>query len=168
MGWLDRLSGRRDTRTQALWEVVVREGRAPHWYLEGGVPDTLDGRFDTIATVLAATLLRLETEPAAAFDTARLTERFVEDMDPQMREIGIGDLMVGKHVGRMMQMLGGRLGAYRQGFAGGDLDGALLRNLYRGADPGPAALAHAKAALLGWRTRLAATPTPVLVRGEIA
>lgn len=168
MGWLNALLGRRDETTLALYTAVVREGRAPHWYAKGLVPDTIDGRFDCIATVLAVAMLRLEQDPAGAESAARLTERFVDDMEGQIREAGIGDVVVGKHMGKLMAMLGGRLGAYRDGFAGGDLDGALLRNLYRGEHPGEAALAHARAALLAWRDRLAATPLEPLLAGELA
>ena len=168
MGWLDGLRKRRDATALALWDAMVREGREPHWYLEGGVPDTIDGRFDAIATVLAVTLLRMEQEPAGAAAAARLTERFVDDMEGQIRQVGMGDVVVGKHMGKLMAMLGGRLGAFRDAFAGGDLDGALLRNLYRGEHPGDAALAHARAALTTWRDRLAATPMPALLKGTVA
>ena len=82
--------------------------------------------------------------PEAATASVRLTERFVTDMDGQLRESGIGDIGVGKHIGKMMAMLGGRLGAYRDGLAAGDLDTALRRNLYRGVEPEAAAC---------WRTR---------------
>jgi cytochrome b pre-mRNA-processing protein 3 len=168
MGWLDGFRKRRDETALALWDAVVREGRSPHWYVAGGVPDTVDGRFDAIATVLAVTLLRMEEEPAGAAVAARLTERFVDDMEGQIRQIGMGDVVVGKHMGKLMAMLGGRLGAFRDAFAGGDLDAALLRNLYRGNDPGAAALAHAREALIAWRARLAATPMAALLRGQLA
>ncbi len=168
MGWLNALLGRRDETALALYTAVVREGRQPHWYAQGLVPDTIDGRFDCIATVLAVALLRLEQDADGVEAAARVTERFVEDMEGQIREAGLGDVVVGKHMGKLMAMLGGRLGAYRDGFAGGDLDGALLRNLYRGAHPGEAALAHSRTALLAWRDRLAATPLDALLAGEIA
>jgi cytochrome b pre-mRNA-processing protein 3 len=168
VGWLNALLGRRDETALALYTAVVREGRQPHWYAQGLVPDTIDGRFDCIATVLAVALLRLEQDADGVEAAARVTERFVEDMEGQIREAGLGDVVVGKHMGKLMAMLGGRLGAYRDGFAGGDLDGALLRNLYRGAHPGEAALAHSRTALLAWRDRLAATPLDALLAGEIA
>src|SRR5205823_30948 len=82
-----------------------------------------------------------ETEADAAALQAHLTERFVDDMDGQLRQMGIGDIVVGKHIGKMMSMLGGRLGAYRDGLAAGDLAPALVRNLYRGEAPASAALA---------------------------
>ena len=141
MGWLNALLGRRDETALALYTAVVREGREPHWYAQGLVPDTIDGRFDCIATVLAVALLRLEQDPEGAEPAARVTERFVEDMEGQIREAGIGDVVVGKKVGGLMGALGGRLGAYRAP----DRSEALLRNLYRGEAPAPAQLAVAEA-----------------------
>ena len=47
--------------------------------------------------------------------SALLTEWFVEEMDGQLREQGVGDVVVGKHVGRLMATLGGRIGALRGG-----------------------------------------------------
>ena len=167
LAWLRRWRGDRG-EALALYNAVVVEGRQEHWYLAGAVPDSVDGRFDMIAAVLSVVLLRLEAEPAGAETAARVTERFVDDMDSQLREIGIGDIVVGKHVGRMMGMLGGRLGAYRDGLAAGDLAPALVRNLYRGAAPDGAAVAHVAAGLTALRDRLAALPIGDLVAGRIA
>jgi hypothetical protein len=88
-----------------LYQAVVHRGRAVHWYVEGGVPDTLDGRFDMIAAVLTLVLLRLE-QADLRHESVWLTELFIDDMEGQLRQIGIGDLVVGKHVGRMMSALG--------------------------------------------------------------
>lgn len=147
---------------------MIALARAPHWYESGGVPDTLDGRFDMVAAVLSLVLLRLEDVPAAGPASARLTERFVTDMDGQLRESGIGDIGVGKHIGKMMGMLGGRLGAYRDGLAAGDLHQALARNLYRSGMPDAAAVAHTQAALFALRDALAATPTESVIAGDLA
>lgn len=167
MGWFGRLLGQRQDEALPLYNAVVARGRAPHWYREGAVPDTVDGRFDMIAAVLTMVLLRLETDPAAAETNARLTERFVDDMDGQLRQLGIGDIIVGKHIGKMMSMLGGRLGAYCSAIAAGDLAPALVRNLYRGAAPSPDALAHVDAGLSSFRTALAATPLDRLIAGDL-
>lgn len=168
MGLIERLFGRKDAAA-TLYAAVVERARAPHWYVEGGVADTIDGRFDMIAAVLAMVMLRLETEDAPAADAAgtALAERFVDDMDPQLRQIGFGDMVVGKHIGRMMGMLGGRLGAYREGLAAGSIDAALVRNLYRDAAPAPEALADVRAALLDLRAALAATPLDALLDGKL-
>jgi cytochrome b pre-mRNA-processing protein 3 len=144
MSLLARLFPRRDdqARVRPLYASLVAKARHPHWYIEGGVADTIDGRFDMLAAILAITLLRLEDLDAKA-ESVALTELFVEDMDGQVRQIGFGDLVVGKQIGAMMSALGGRLGAYRDGLApGGALRPALLRNIFRDVDPGEAAMAH--------------------------
>lgn len=168
MGLLNRLFGAPDRGTAPqLYAAIVAAGRAPHWYAEGEVPDTIDGRFDMIAAVLALVLLRLEGEPEAIAPSTALAECFIDDMDGQLRELGIGDIVVGKHMGRMMGMVGGRLDAYRTGLAEGKLAAALVRNLYRGNPPSDAALATVEAGLIALRDRLAATPTAAILAGAL-
>ncbi|UYY76044.1 ubiquinol-cytochrome C chaperone family protein [Sphingomonas sp. R1] len=168
MRMLQRLFGKTDRGTAPqLYAGVVVRGRAPHWYTEGAVPDTVDGRFDMIAAILCMVLLRLEEDPAGIPTSTAVAECFIDDMDGQLREIGIGDIIVGKHVGRMMGMLGGRLGAYRSGLAAGDLGPALVRNLYRGTAPAPAALTHVEARLRAFRDALAAMPLARVIAGEL-
>ena len=168
MGLLQRLFGRPNRGTAPLlYNQVVALGREPHWYRDGRVPDTIDGRFDMIAAVLAMVLLRLEGEPEGIAPSTALAECFIDDMDGQLREIGVGDIVVGKHMGRMMGMLGGRLGAYRDGLASGSLREALVRNLYRGQAPAEAGVAHVEAQLLALRDRLAALPVATIVAGEL-
>lgn len=144
MGLLDRLMGRKiDDRADVrpLWHHLISVARQRHWYADRGVPDTLEGRFDMITAVLALTLLRMETEEALIPPSVRLTELFVEDMDGQLREIGVGDLVVGKHMGKLMSLLGGRLGAFRNALASDAVDSefaqAVARNvtLDEGASP---------------------------------
>lgn len=172
MGWLRNLLGG-DTGEEMwpLYDAVVARAREPHWYVGGAAPDTVDGRFDMVAAILAMVMLRMEMEPAGAQPSARLAERFVEDMDAQLRQIGIGDITVGKHIGRMMAALGGRLGAYRDGLAAGApaglLEEALVRNLYRGDAPSPDAVAHVAGELRRLRTALNEVPLPQLLAGEL-
>jgi cytochrome b pre-mRNA-processing protein 3 len=168
MRLLKRLLGGQNRGTAPLlYQAVVAEGRRPHWYRAGQVPDTIDGRFDMIAAVLSVVLLRLEQEPEGAAPNAALAECFIQDMDGQLREIGIGDIVVGKHIGRMMGMLGGRLTAYRAGLATRSLGEALTRNLYRGHVPEAAVLAHVETELLAFRDRLAATPIATIIAGSL-
>lgn len=171
LGWgsglLARLRGDAREEQRALYEAVVARGRAPHWYLDGAVADTADGRFDMIAAVLAAVLVRLEDEPAGAEPAARLTERFIDDMDGQLREGGVGDIVVGRKIGRLLAMLGGRLGAYRDGWVAGDIGAALTRNLYRGQTPAPDALAHVREALDAFHAALRTTPLATIAAGEL-
>lgn len=133
-----------------LWHRVVEIAREKPWYADALVADTVPGRFDAITMVLALVLLRMERVEALRAPAARLTELFVSDMDGQLRQGGVGDLVVGKHVGRLMSTLGGRLGALREALAPSDvgardagsdlalMEGAVSRNvtLLEGAGPG--------------------------------
>ena len=85
-----------------LYAAMVAEGRDPFWYREGQVPDTLDGRFDMIAAVTALVLLRLEAEGEAGRGPSVLLTETSSTTWTRLRQIGIGDYVVGKHVGRMM------------------------------------------------------------------
>jgi cytochrome b pre-mRNA-processing protein 3 len=94
-----------------------------------------------VATTVALALLRLEAEgEGGRAESVQLTELFIDDMDGTLRQIGIGDFVVGKHVGRLVGALGGRLGALREALAGeAPLEPAVRRNVFRG---GPAAEAQ--------------------------
>ncbi|HKY80183.1 MAG TPA: ubiquinol-cytochrome C chaperone family protein [Sphingobium sp.] len=164
-----RLFARSDPKDamQTLYTAIVHEGRRPHWYLDGHVPDTIDGRFDMIVAILAQVLMRLE-QLGAAQESVWLTELFVDDMDGQLRQEGIGDVVVGKHIGRMVSALGGRLSAYRDALSGREeLRAAIERNLYRGAPPAPEAVAHVEAALRARWIRLGALTRDALMNGDL-
>lgn len=150
----------------ALYASAVAEARRPHWYLAGQVADTIDGRFDMVALVLSLVLIRLEEDDQAQL-CADLTERFISDMDGSLRQDGIGDQVVGKHVGRMVAALGGRLGAYRdnRGDDAGFAD-ALRRNLWRGEPVSDAAVGFVVAETRRVAGRLDATPLVDLVAGK--
>ena len=83
--------GQRPT-LEPLYRAIVERGRDPFWYRDGRVPDTLDGRFDMIAALVALVLLRIEAEgEAAAPRSILLTEAFIDDMDASLRQIGVGE-----------------------------------------------------------------------------
>lgn len=138
MSLISRLLGKRaDTRdaVRPLWHRVVEIAREKPWYAQCGVADTVPGRFDAVTLVLALVLLRMErdkaTDDALIEPSVRLTELFVDDMDGQLRQSGVGDLVVGKRMGRLMSVLGGRIGALRDALPGDDaaLIEALERNV---------------------------------------
>ncbi|MEQ1725441.1 MAG: ubiquinol-cytochrome C chaperone family protein [Sphingopyxis sp.] len=146
-----------------LYGAIVAMGRDPRWY-EGGVPDTIDGRFEMVTAIIAHVLLRLEGEETARAPSAHLTEIFIDDMDAQLRQSGVGDLMVGKHIGKMMGALGGRLGAYRSAASVAERAQVLARNL--GLDDWKTVDA-AGAQLQGFGEALAATPSAAIVAGRL-
>ncbi len=162
--------GRRDATALApLYAAIVVEARKPHWYVDGEVPDTFDGRFDMVSSILSLVLLRLEQLGEPARDaSARLTELFVSDMDGQLRQQGIGDLVVGKNIGRMMSQVGGRLTAYRDGLSAGDLAGAVTRNIHRGAAVSESANTHVATGLQTFASRLTEHDLAALLAGDIA
>ena len=100
-----------------LWHWAVAEARSPDWYATCGIADSLPGRFDALTLVLATVMLRMEREPALIGRSSLLAELFVEDMDGQLRQAGVGDLVVGKRIGKLMGALGGRITALREAFA---------------------------------------------------
>lgn len=126
-----------------LWHRVVEIAREKPWYASLGVTDTVAGRFDAVTLVTALVMLRMERDlpgdTTLVEPSARLTELFVEDMDGQLRQSGVGDLVVGKHIGRLMGALGGRIVALREALGQGDaaLAEVLERNvtLIEGAQP---------------------------------
>ena len=169
MALFDRLLGRKadETNLRPLWHRVVEIAREPKWYAHGGIADTIAGRFDCITVVLSLVLLRMEGSEATRGETARLTELFVSDMDGQLRQSGVGDVVMGKHMGKLMSALGGRIDAFRAALAEPDdatLTAAVERNitLIDGADV--AAVAKEMRVIAA---TLAATDDTALVAGEI-
>ncbi|MEA3002110.1 MAG: cytochrome b pre-mRNA-processing protein 3 [Sphingomonadales bacterium] len=144
---------------------MVACARDPAWYRDGGVPDTIEGRFAMVAAVTALVLLRLEAEgERARRESVLLTETFIDDMDSSLREIGIGDFVVGKHVGKLVGALGGRLSAFREAEA---LDAPVRRNVFAGAEVEEARVRFVAARLEALREQLRALKLDALLAGEI-
>jgi cytochrome b pre-mRNA-processing protein 3 len=165
-----RIFGEKQQRAplQPLYRAIVANGREAAWYREGGVPDTLDGRFDMIAAILSLVLLRLEAEGERGKGASvLLTEIFIDDMDGTLRQLGIGDYVVGKHIGRMMSALGGRLVALRAGREAGSLREAVTRNIFHEAPPSEAALALVTRGLERFAAALDEVPADEVLAGQL-
>ena len=112
---------------------VVEQARQPVFFTEYGVPDTLDGRFELICLHAFLYLRRLKAErPPASRVCQNFFDMMFADFDLALREMGTGDLSVGKQVKRMARAFYGRIRAYEEALAGDDsaLDAALARNLF--------------------------------------
>jgi cytochrome b pre-mRNA-processing protein 3 len=121
-----------------------------------------------ITVVLAVVLMRLERDRVLASEAALLTELFVEDMDAQLRENGVGDVVVGKKVGKLVSVLGGRLGALREARASRDraaLEAVLARNVTLQEGRRAEALA---ARVQAFDDKVAALDSKTLLAGGIA
>lgn len=125
-------------QAHATYVSIVERAREPDFFLRLEVPDTLDGRFETIALHMFLVLNRLKAEHDATADFAQaLFDAMFADLDRSLREMGATDIGVGRRVKDMAKALYGRIKAYDDGLAGDDavLADALKRNLYGTVQP---------------------------------
>ena len=140
---LFRRSARSDT-ISTLYGTIVAQARLPCFYRDYAVADTVNGRFDLLVMHLGLILDRLEEVGLKELGQG-LFDRFCEDMDHNLREMGVGDLAVPKQMQRMGEAFYGRAQAYRKalGATGEEpLIEALKRNLYDTGAPGRAGAAR--------------------------
>ena len=130
-----RRSLRPDT-ISALYGMIVAQARLPCFYREYGVADTVNGRFDLIVLHLSMLLDRLTQQPALRGLGQGIFDRFCQDMDQNLREMGVGDLSVPREMQRMGEAFYGRARAYKEALRDDHeavLVQALERNVYGGA-----------------------------------
>src|ERR1700758_4745714 len=129
--WTKR-SPRADT-IRTLYGAIVAQARRPAFYADYGVADTPAGRFDMILLHLILFVRRLRVEPAPIRELGQgVFDLFCRDMDHSLREMGIGDLAVPKHMRRVEEAFYGRAAAYDAAIEGGDeqLSAVLGRNIF--------------------------------------
>jgi cytochrome b pre-mRNA-processing protein 3 len=117
-----------------VYLAFVEAARRPFLFGEQGAPDTVDGRFDVIVlhSVLVFRRLRTQGEAAKHFNQLIFDIMF-DDMDAALREMGTGDLSVGKRIKEMGEAFYGRFSAYDPALDAGDADALALvleRNLF--------------------------------------
>jgi cytochrome b pre-mRNA-processing protein 3 len=123
-----------DTNAAKLYGAIVAQARLPVFYQGLGVPDTLEGRFLMLSLHLFAVLHRLKGEGAAAVGLAQaLSDRFSEDMETVLREVGVGDLSIPKKMRGLAASSAALLQAYEEALATGDE--AVAAALAKGALP---------------------------------
>lgn len=132
-----------------LYGAAVTAARNPYFYTTLGVPDTLDGRFDLIGLHVFLVIHHLRFLPPPGPDLAQAVfDAMFNDMDLALREMGVGDLSVGRRVRAMWEAFHGRARAYADALAAPDdaaLGAALVRNVWRGTSaPSGAAAALAR------------------------
>lgn len=118
---------------ELAYQRVVEQARQPVFFTDGGVPDTVDGRFELICLHAFLYLHRLKRErPGAAALGQKFFDVMFIDFDRALREMGTGDLSVSREIRHMAQAFYGRIAAYEDGLTAGDavLLPALARNLY--------------------------------------
>lgn len=155
-----------------LYTAAVAAARAPMLYAGLAVPDTLDGRFDLVGLHVFLLIDRLRGAPPPGPALAQAVfDAMFSDMDMNLREMGVGDLSVGKKVRAMWEAFHGRAAAYAAPLEAGDaaaLAAALARNVWRGAPPPPDAAETLARLALAQRTHLAGQELERLAAGEVA
>jgi cytochrome b pre-mRNA-processing protein 3 len=155
-----------------LYGAAVAAARHPWFFGPLGVPDSLDGRFDLVGLHVALLIRRLRRDPdprGAALAQAVFDAMFA-DMDVNLREMGVGDLSVGKRVKAMWEAFHGRAHAYEAALDAGDapaLAAALGRNVWRAAAGGAAGAPRLARHAMAAAAALAAQPLAGLLRGEV-
>ena len=156
---------------EALYAAAVAAARDPALFAQLAIPDTLDGRFDSLSlfAVLLIERLRAAPAPGAALAQAVFDAMF-RDMDRSLREMGVGDPSLPKRMKAMWNALHGRALAYGPALAADDaaaLARALARNVWREEAPAGAPVALAARALAEAR-HLATQPLDALGAGQVA
>src|SRR5665213_3158274 len=125
----------RDT-IETIYGMIVTQAREPLFYRDLGVPDTVDGRFDLLVLHLWMVLRRLRAAEGGAVLCQALFDRFCEDMDANLREMGVGDLTVPKRMQAFGEAFYGRAAAYDLACTESTeaLAQALCKNILNGAD----------------------------------
>lgn len=137
---------RRNGIARQLHSQAVAQARLPAFYSGLEVPDTVDGRYELICLHVYLILHKLkEAGQAGAALSQDLFDYTFKDMDCAIREMGVGDLSVARHMKRMMEGFHGRCSGYEAALSGGRKDSdshsllqqALKRNLYATVKIGP-------------------------------
>ncbi|MDQ8030052.1 MAG: ubiquinol-cytochrome C chaperone family protein [Brevundimonas sp.] len=152
---------RRERVGDGLYDLIVRQAREPRFYTALGVPDRIDARFELYTLHMLLLTMRLKdegTEQGGDFGQ-QLFDTYVSALDHTLRELGVGDISVGKKMRKLGESLYGRMTAYEQPLRDGDaalLAERLARNVLESeaADDGAALATYA----LTSRAQLAAQP----------
>ena len=116
---------------RALYAAAVEQARTPAFYRDFGAPDTVEGRFEQVALHVYLIMRRLKGDEAAKKTSQSLLDAMFQNMDDSLREMGVGDLQVGKKVRKLAENFYGRIGAYEAALKDGAEEGALAEALSR-------------------------------------
>ena len=155
---------------RALYARAVEQSRAPALYADLGVPDTVEGRFELYTLHVVVLLDRLRRQSPRAAETAQaLFDTYVSALDHALREMGVGDLSVGKKMRRLGEAFFGRVKSYEAAFQAlpetAELEAVIARTVYAEGDPAhaPALAAYASRQ----RTVLAGQALEALLEGRV-
>lgn len=106
-------SRERRAPVDALFARLAEASRQPALYRSCGVPDTFEGRFESLTLHLFLLLRRLRDLPAPAADLSQeLVDACFAYLELGFRNGGVSDIAVPKRMKKIGQSLYGRLKAY--------------------------------------------------------
>jgi cytochrome b pre-mRNA-processing protein 3 len=112
---------------RALYDQLSAASRDPELYGPGRVADTPDGRFELLALHAAVFFNRFAKRGAQAEETSQeVFDILFSAMDHALRELGVGDISVGKRIRKLAESFYGRLAVYHEGIVGGDAKSEVL------------------------------------------
>jgi cytochrome b pre-mRNA-processing protein 3 len=155
-----------DSAIPALYSACVLQARAPTFYSQLGIPDTIDGRFDLLLLHVFLVMRCLEGAPEAR---QRFFDLMFADMDQNLREMGVGDMSIGKKMKPMLAAFYGRGQAYERAIHGNDalLGETLARNLYGNTAPSANSLNQLTSYVRATKEKLAQQPLSQLLSGHV-
>ncbi|WP_293904946.1 ubiquinol-cytochrome C chaperone family protein [Phenylobacterium sp.] len=170
---LNRLFKPRPAQTagRALYASTVTQARSPGLYAGLGVPDTAEGRFEIYSLHVYLLLERLKEQGEQAGEVAQaLFDAYIAALDDALRELGVGDLTVGKRMRKLGEAFYGRIQSYEKALAAlpdaGLLEALLARTVYAGVETDQAAALAAY--VVAQRGALAARPLEQVCAGDVA
>lgn len=159
---------------QGLFLSIIEQSRLPFFYADMGVADSIDGRFDVMVLHMAILLDKLDMhsdEVPEAMKLRRIVQEIMFDnLDLTLREIGVGDLGVGKKIKVMAEAFYGRVKAYQALFLSENLEEmseAIKRNVYRGNETDKNILSHLSAYIFKMQHDVSKQPIVDIMEGKI-
>tara|TARA_B100000676_G_scaffold313516_1_gene395949 strand:- start:586 stop:1173 length:588 start_codon:yes stop_codon:yes gene_type:complete len=155
---------------RALYATIVNQSREPGFFTIWGIPDTPNGRFEVLALHFFLVMHRMRGDKNCVKLARSLSEQAVLDIDRNLREMGVGDLSVGRKVKSLTEGLYGRLSVYADGMAGedGSLGEELRRNLFSEVEAENWVVQAAELYLRRERNSLLAWGTVDLLAGRVS
>jgi len=122
----------------ALYALAVEQARQPDFYTALGVADRIDARFELYTLHVLILFLRLKQDGERGEVAAqKLFDTYISSLDNTLRELGVGDVSVGKKMRKLGESLYGRMNAYEGPLRAEDesaLAASLAKNVYESVD----------------------------------
>ncbi len=135
-GWFRK--DQTQSQAETLFEGLNEQARRPEFYERARAPDTVEGRFEVLALHMFLIIRRLKRDaPASDRLSAAIQEVFFRRLDHALRELGVGDLSIGRKIRGLAEAFYGRASAYEKAMGDGARDAisaALARNVFESAD----------------------------------